>query len=66
MYIYQSASGWELEIMTSSLKNEKLRDAIQAVTGERYPFKSYAARAEAEAIEAKISEAYRETKKEAA
>ena len=51
-YIYQSASGWELEILTSSLNNEKLRDAIQAVTGERYPFKSYATRAEAEAVKA--------------
>jgi len=59
MYVYQSASGWELEILTSSLKNEKLRDAIQAVTGERYPFKSYATRAEAEAVEAAISTTYR-------
>jgi hypothetical protein len=59
MYVYQSASGWELEILTSSLKNEKLRDAVQAVTGERYPFKSYASRAEAEAVEAAISTIYR-------
>jgi hypothetical protein len=59
MYVYQSASGWELEILTSSLHNEKLRDAVQAVTGERYPFKSYATRAEAETVMAQISDAYR-------
>lgn len=59
MYIYQSASGYELEILTSRLNNEKLRDALQAVTGERYPFKSYATRAEAEAVEAAISTTYR-------
>ena len=59
MYVYQSASGWELEILTSSLNNEKLRDAIQAVTGERYPFKSYATRADAEDVMAQISDAYR-------
>jgi hypothetical protein len=59
-YIYQSASGWELEILTSSLNNEKLRDAIQFITGERYPFKSYATRAEAEAVEAQISDAYQQ------
>lgn len=59
MYVYQSASGWELEILTSRLNNEKLRDAIQAVTGERYPFKSYATRAEAEAVKAQISTTYR-------
>jgi hypothetical protein len=58
MYIYQSASGYELEILTSRLNNEKLRGAIQAVTGERYPFKSYATRAEAEAVEAAIYEVY--------
>lgn len=58
-YVYQSASGWELEIMTSSLNNEKLRDAIQSITGERYPFKSYQSRAEAEAVEAAISNKYR-------
>jgi hypothetical protein len=59
MYIYQSASGWELEILTSRLNNEKLRDAIQSVTGERYPFKSYQTRAEAEAVKAQISTTYR-------
>jgi hypothetical protein len=59
MYVYQSASGWELEILTSSLNNEKLRDAIQAVTGERFPFKSYGTRAEAEVVMAQISDAYR-------
>lgn len=58
MYVYQSASGWELEILTSRLNNEKLRDAIQSVTGERYPFKSYQTRAEAEAVEAAIYEVY--------
>ena len=58
MYVYQSASGYELEILTSRLNNEKLRDAIQAVTGERYPFKSYQTRSEAEAIEAAIYEVY--------
>lgn len=57
-YVYQSASGWELEIMTSSLNNEKLRDAIQSITGERYPFKSYKTRAEAEAVKAAIYEVY--------
>ena len=57
-YVYQSASGWELEIMTSSLNNEKLRDAIQSITGERYPFKSYQSRAEAEAVKAKIYNVY--------
>lgn len=60
MFIYQSASGWELEIMTRSLKNENLRDAIQAVTGERYPFKSYATRAEADAVKAQIYDVYSE------
>jgi hypothetical protein len=59
MYVYQSASGWELEILTSSLNNENLRDAIQAVTGERYPFKSYPSRTEAEGVMAQISDAYR-------
>ena len=58
MYIYESASGWELDILTSSLNNEKLRDAVQAVTGERFPFKSYATRAEAEGVKAKIYEVY--------
>ena len=58
MYIYQSASGWELEILTSSLNNEKLRDAIQSITGERYPFKSYKTRAEAESVEDAIYEVY--------
>ena len=58
MYIYESASGWELEILTSRLNNEKLRDAIQSVTGERYPFKSYQTRAEADAVKAKIYEVY--------
>lgn len=58
MYVYQSASGWELEILTSSLNNEKLRDAIQTVTGERYPFKSYGTRAEAEAVKSAIYEVY--------
>ena len=59
MYVYQSASGWELEILTSSLNNEKLRDAIQGVTGERFPYKSYQTRAEAEAVMAQISTTYR-------
>lgn len=59
MYVYQSASGWELEILTSSLNNEKLRDAVQAVTGERFPYKSYDTRAEAEAVMAQISTTYR-------
>lgn len=58
MYVYQSASGWELEILTSSLNNEKLRDAVQSVTGERYPFKSYDTRSEAEAVMAQIYEVY--------
>ena len=58
MYVYQSASGYELEILTSRLNNEKLRDAIQSVTGERYPFKSYQTRVEAEAVEAAIYEVY--------
>jgi hypothetical protein len=58
MYVYQSASGWELEILTSKMHSEKLRDAVQAVTGERYPYKSYATRAEAEAVIAKISDLY--------
>ena len=58
-YVYQSASGWELEITTSSLNNEKLRDAIQSITGERYPFKSYQSRADAEAVKAAISNKYR-------
>jgi len=58
-YVYQSASGWELEILTSSLNNEKLRDAIQSITGERYPFKSYKTRAEAESVEDAISTTYR-------
>lgn len=60
MYIYQSATGYELEILTSKLHNEKLRDAVQAVIGERYPFKSYATRAEAEAVKAQISDAYQQ------
>ena len=59
MYVYQSASGWELEILTSRLNNEKLRDAIQFITGERYPFKSYKTRAEAEAVNEAISTKYR-------
>jgi hypothetical protein len=59
MYVYQSASGYELEILTSRLNNEKLRDAIQSVTGERYPFKSYQTRSEAEAVMAQISTTYR-------
>ena len=59
MYVYQSASGYELEILTSRLNNEKLRDAIQSVTGECYPFKSYQTRAEAEAVTAQISTTYR-------
>ena len=58
MYIYQSATGYELEILTRRLNNEKLRDAIQAVTGERYPFKSYQTRADAEAVKAAIYEVY--------
>ena len=58
MYVYQSASGWELEILTNSLNNEKLRDAVQAVTGERYPYKSYGTRAEAEGVMAQISDLY--------
>lgn len=58
MYIYQSATGYELEILTSKLHNEKLRDAVQAVTGERYPFKSYGTRAEAEGVKAAIYEVY--------
>ena len=58
-YVYQSASGWELEITTSSLNNEKLRDAIQSITGGRYPFKSYQSRADAEAVKAAISNKYR-------
>jgi hypothetical protein len=58
MYVYQSASGWELEILTSSLNNEKLRDAVQSVTGERYPFKSYGTRSEAEAVKSAIYEVY--------
>ena len=59
MYVYQSASGWELEILTSHLNNEKLRHAVKAVTGESFPFKSYATRAEAEAVMAKISDLHR-------
>lgn len=59
MYVYQSASGWELEILTSRLNSEKLRDAIQGVTGERFPSKSYKTRAEAEAVMAQISTTYR-------
>lgn len=59
VYVYQSQYGFEVEIMTSHLRNEKLRDALEAVTGERYPRINYKSRPEAEAVCGKVNEAYR-------
>lgn len=59
MYVFQSSSGWELDMMTSNMNNEKLRSAIKSVTGEVYPNATYATRAAAEAVMGRIHDTWR-------
>jgi len=58
MYVYQSATGWELEFLTSRSRDEALRRAARTVTGQGNILPSYNTRAAAEAAMAEIYEVY--------